>query len=89
MLTTGETENPPQTNEEILFVTIDLTVGFFVFAAIVGQFGSMITHMLLVRREFLGQAEAVKQYLVFHGMTIYEGESWRGLITCGKQRSRL
>ena len=68
MLTTGETENPPQTNEEILFVTIDLTVGFFVFAAIVGQFGSMITHMLLVRREFLGQAEAVKQYLVFHGI---------------------
>lgn len=68
MLTTGETENPPQTNEEILFVTIDLPVGFFVFAAIVGQFGSMITHMLLVRREFLGQAEAVKQYLVFQGI---------------------
>ena len=68
MLTTGETENPPQTNVELLFVTVDLTVGFLVFAAIVGQFGSMITHMLLVRREFLGQAEAVKKYLVFHGV---------------------
>lgn len=68
MLTTGETENPPQTNVELLFVTVDLTVGFLVFAAIVGQFGSMITHMLLVRREFLGQAEALKQYLVFHGI---------------------
>ena len=68
MLTTGETENPPHTNVELLFVTVDLTVGFLVFAAIVGQFGSMITHMLLVRREFLGQAEAVKQYLVFHGI---------------------
>ncbi|KAL9973765.1 hypothetical protein ACROYT_G020261 [Oculina patagonica] len=68
MLTTGETENPPQTDVELLFVIVDLTVGFLVFAAIVGQFGSMITHMLLVRREFLGQAEAVKQYLVFHGV---------------------
>ena len=68
MLTTGETENPPQTNVELLFVTVDLTVGFLVFAAIVGQFGSMITHVLHVRREFLGQAEAVKQYLVFHGV---------------------
>ena len=68
MLTTGETENPPQTNLELFFVTIDLTVGFLVFAAIVGQFGSMITHMLLVRREFLGQAEAVKQYMIFHGV---------------------
>ena len=68
MLTTGETENPPQTNLELFFVTTDLTVGFLVFAAIVGQFGSMITHMLLVRREFLGQAEAVKQYMVFHGV---------------------
>ena len=68
MLTTGETENPPQTNVELFFVTTDLTVGFLVFAAIVGQFGSMITHMLLVRREFLGQAEAVKQYMIFHGV---------------------
>lgn len=68
MLTTGETENPPQTNLELFFVTTDLTVGFLVFAAIVGQFGSMITHMLLVRREFLGQAEAVKQYMIFHGV---------------------
>lgn len=68
MLTTGETDNPPQTNAELFFVIVDLTVGFLVFAAIVGQFGSMITHMLLVRREFLGQAEAVKQYLVFHGI---------------------
>ena len=68
MLTTGETENPPQTNVELLFVTVDLTVGFLVFAAIVGQFGSMITHMLLVRREFLGQAEAVRQYMVFHAV---------------------
>lgn len=68
MLTKGETENPPQTNVELLFVTVDLTVGFLVFAAIVGQFGSMITHMLLVRREFLGQAEAVRQYMVFHAV---------------------
>ena len=68
MLTTGETENPPLTNLELFFVTTDLTVGFLVFAAIVGQFGSMITHMLLVRREFLGQAEAVKQYMIFHGV---------------------
>lgn len=68
MLTTGETENPPQTNLELFFVTTDLTVGFLVFAAIVGQFGSMITHMLVVRREFLGQAEAVKQYMIFHGV---------------------
>lgn len=68
MLTTGETENPPQTNLELFFVTTDLTVGFLVFAATVGQFGSMITHMLLVRREFLGQAEAVKQYMIFHGV---------------------
>lgn len=68
MLTTGETENPPHTNLELFFVTTDLTVGFLVFAAIVGQFGSMITHMLLVRREFLGQAEAVKQYMIFHGV---------------------
>lgn len=68
MLTTGETENPPQTNLELFFVTTDLTVGFLVFAAIVGQFGSMITHMLLVRREFLGQAEAIKQYMIFHGV---------------------
>ncbi|PFX19473.1 Cyclic nucleotide-gated olfactory channel [Stylophora pistillata] len=66
MLTTGETENPPQTDVELFFVTVDLTVGFLVFAAIVGQFGSMITHMLHVRREFLEQADAVKQYLVFH-----------------------
>lgn len=66
MLTTGETENPPQTDVELFFVTVDLTVGFLVFAAIVGQFGSMITHMLHVRREFLAQADAVKQYLVFH-----------------------
>ena len=28
----------------------------------------MITHVLLVRREFLGQAEAVKQYMIFHGV---------------------
>lgn len=68
MLTTGETENPPQTNLELFFVTTDLTVGFLVFAATVGQFGSMITHMLLDRREFLGQAEAVKQYMIFHGV---------------------
>ena len=68
MLTTGESESPPQTNSELLFVLVDLTVGFLVFAAIVGQFGSIIIHMMHSRREFLDQAEAIKRYMSFHGV---------------------
>ena len=69
MLTTGESENPPETNSELLFVLFDLTVGFLVFAAIVGQFGSIIIHMMHSRREFLDQAEAIKRYMEFHGVS--------------------
>ena len=68
MLTTGESENPPETNSELLFVLFDLTVGFLVFAAIVGQFGGIIIHMMHSRREFLDQAEAIKRYMEFHGV---------------------
>ena len=76
MLTTGESESPPQTNIELLFVLVDLTVGFLVFAAIVGQFGSIIIHMMHSRREFLDQAEAIKRYMEFHDV----GEDLQGRV---------
>ncbi|CAF3145276.1 unnamed protein product [Rotaria sp. Silwood2] len=56
---------PPKTNIETLFVTADFLTGVIVFAAIVGNIGSIITSMNAVRADFRQKVDQVKQYMTF------------------------
>lgn len=68
IMTTGENQNQPETNLELLFVIADILLGYLVFAALVGQFGSMITQSTTARREFNNHLEAIKRYMNFRGV---------------------
>jgi hypothetical protein len=51
LTTIGETPQPV-TDDEFLFTVIDFLVGVLIFATIVGNVGSMITHMNADRAQF-------------------------------------
>ena len=68
IMTTGENQNQPETDTELLFVIADILLGYLVFAALVGQFGSMITQSTTARREFNIHVEAIKRYMTFRGV---------------------
>jgi hypothetical protein len=63
MMITGENENPPETDVELLFVIVDLTLGYLIFAALVGQFGAILGQIMRARVDFLSDSETIKQYL--------------------------
>ncbi|XP_031554576.1 cyclic nucleotide-gated channel rod photoreceptor subunit alpha-like [Actinia tenebrosa] len=63
MMITGENENPPETNMELLFVIVDLTLGYLTFAALVGQFGAILGQIMRARVDFLSDSDTIKQYL--------------------------
>lgn len=63
MMITGENENPPETDIELLFVIVDLTLGYLTFAALVGQFGAILGQIMRARVDFLSDSETIKQYL--------------------------
>lgn len=63
MMITGENENPPETDMELLFVIVDLTMGYLIFAALIGQFGAILSQMMRARVEFQDDSETIKQYL--------------------------
>eukprot|EP00069_Balaena_mysticetus_P012604 bmy_21711T0 len=64
----GETP-PPVRDEEYLFVVLDFLVGVLIFATIVGNVGSMISHMNASRAEFQAKSDSVKQYMQFRKVT--------------------
>ncbi|EDO34633.1 predicted protein [Nematostella vectensis] len=66
MMITGESENPPETDMELLFVVADLTVGYLTFAALVGQFGAILGHIMRARVEFITHSNSIKQYMNNH-----------------------
>lgn len=78
IMTTGENLNQPETNLELLFVIADILLGYLVFAALVGQFGSMITQSTTARREFNNHVEAIKRYMNFRGV---EGDLKKRVIS--------
>lgn len=63
MMITGENENPPETDMELLFVIVDLTTGYLLFAALIGQFGAILSQIMRARVEFLDDSETIRQYL--------------------------
>ncbi|KFP86162.1 Cyclic nucleotide-gated olfactory channel, partial [Acanthisitta chloris] len=65
LTTIGETP-PPVTDEEYLFVIFDFLIGVLIFATIVGNVGSMISHMNATRTEFQAKTDAIKHYMQFH-----------------------
>jgi len=46
-------------------VVTDFLVGVLIFATIVGNIGSMITHMNAARAEFQDRLDSIKQYMEF------------------------
>lgn len=63
IMITGENENPPETDMELLFVIVDLTTGYLIFAALIGQFGAILSQIMRARVEFLDDSETIRQYL--------------------------
>ncbi|XP_029088126.1 cyclic nucleotide-gated cation channel alpha-3 isoform X1 [Monodon monoceros] len=68
LTTIGETP-PPVKDEEYLFVVLDFLVGVLIFATIVGNVGSMISHMNASQAEFQAKSDSVKQYMQFRKVT--------------------
>ncbi|XP_059973313.1 cyclic nucleotide-gated cation channel alpha-3 [Mesoplodon densirostris] len=68
LTTIGETP-PPVKDEEYLFVVLDFLMGVLIFATIVGNVGSMISHMNASRTEFQAKSDSVKQYMQFRKVT--------------------
>ncbi len=64
LTTIGEVPRPEK-DIEYLFVVIDFLCGVLIFATIVGNVGSMITHMNASRSEFQQTMDGVKQYMTF------------------------
>ena len=64
LTTIGETP-PPERNFEYIFVVADYLIGVLIFATIVGNIGSMITHMNAARAEFQDRMDSIKQYMEF------------------------
>eukprot|EP00057_Strongylocentrotus_purpuratus_P031422 XP_784539.2 PREDICTED: cyclic nucleotide-gated cation channel alpha-3 [Strongylocentrotus purpuratus] len=62
LTTIGETPKPV-TNAEHLFVVIDFLVGVLIFATIVGNVGSMISHMNASKADFQNRIDGVKHYM--------------------------
>uniref|UniRef100_T1IPJ9 Cyclic nucleotide-binding domain-containing protein n=1 Tax=Strigamia maritima TaxID=126957 RepID=T1IPJ9_STRMM len=62
LTTIGETPQPEK-DAEYIFVVCDFLVGVLVFATIVGNIGSMISHMNAARAEFQTRMDGVKQYM--------------------------
>ncbi|OXA53317.1 Cyclic nucleotide-gated cation channel subunit A [Folsomia candida] len=68
LTTIGEVP-PPEMDIEFIFVVSDFLVGVLIFATIVGNIGSMITHMNAARAEFQDKMDSIKQYMVFRKVT--------------------
>ncbi|CAG7722409.1 unnamed protein product [Allacma fusca] len=62
LTTIGETPQP-ESNVEFIFVVADYLIGVLIFATIVGNIGSMITHMNAARAEFQDKMDSIKQYM--------------------------
>lgn len=64
-LTTIGEMPPPVRDEEFVFVVFDFLIGVLIFAAIVGNVGSMISNMNATRAEFQARIDAIKHYMHF------------------------
>nr|XP_054754339.1 cyclic nucleotide-gated channel cone photoreceptor subunit alpha-like [Lytechinus pictus] len=62
LTTIGETPKPV-TDAEHLFVVVDFLVGVLIFATIVGNVGSMISHMNASKADFQNRIDGVKHYM--------------------------
>ncbi|XP_071496267.1 cyclic nucleotide-gated channel alpha-3-like [Diadema antillarum] len=62
LTTIGETPKPV-TDHEHLFVVVDFLVGVLIFATIVGNVGSMISHMNASKADFQNRIDGVKHYM--------------------------
>ncbi|CAH1791706.1 unnamed protein product, partial [Owenia fusiformis] len=62
LTTIGET-NTPETDMEYVFTGFTFLVGVFVFAAVVGNVGDVISNMNAARQEFQGRMDSVKFYM--------------------------
>ncbi|XP_022087663.1 cyclic nucleotide-gated channel rod photoreceptor subunit alpha-like isoform X1 [Acanthaster planci] len=62
LTTIGET-NPPYNDIEYVFTGITFLVGVFLFAAVVGNVGDVISNMNAARQEFTTKMDAIKFYM--------------------------
>ncbi|XP_070576616.1 cyclic nucleotide-gated channel rod photoreceptor subunit alpha-like isoform X2 [Ptychodera flava] len=62
LTTIGGTANP-ETNMEYMFTGVTFLIGVFVFAAVVGNVGDVISNMNAARAEFQSRMDAIKVYM--------------------------
>ncbi|KAL5255127.1 hypothetical protein ACHWQZ_G014532 [Mnemiopsis leidyi] len=65
-LTTIGGSSDPETNLEYLFTGLTFFNGVFVFAAVVGNVGDVISNMNAARTEFQAKVDDIKRYMVHH-----------------------
>ncbi|XP_052765880.1 cyclic nucleotide-gated cation channel alpha-3-like isoform X2 [Mya arenaria] len=62
-LTTIGERPPPETDMEFVFTGVTFLIGVFVFAAVVGNVGDVISNMNAARTEFQSRMDQIKSYL--------------------------
>ncbi|XP_060608225.1 cyclic nucleotide-gated channel rod photoreceptor subunit alpha-like [Ruditapes philippinarum] len=62
-LTTIGERPPPETDLEFVFTGLTFLIGVFVFAAVVGNVGDVISNMNAARTEFQSRMDQIKSYL--------------------------
>ncbi|WAR13762.1 CNGA3-like protein, partial [Mya arenaria] len=62
-LTTIGERPPPETDLEFVFTGVTFLIGVFVFAAVVGNVGDVISNMNAARTEFQSRMDQIKSYL--------------------------
>ncbi|XP_052781323.1 cyclic nucleotide-gated channel rod photoreceptor subunit alpha-like [Mya arenaria] len=62
-LTTIGERPPPETDLEFVFTGVTFLVGMFVFAAVVGNVGDVISNMNATRTEFQSRMDQIKSYM--------------------------
>ncbi|XP_033734316.1 cyclic nucleotide-gated cation channel alpha-3-like [Pecten maximus] len=63
ILTTIGERPPPQTNLEHVFTGLTFVIGVFIFAAVVGNVGDVISNLNASRQEFQSRMDQIKFYL--------------------------
>ncbi|OWF38602.1 cyclic nucleotide-gated channel rod photoreceptor subunit alpha-like isoform X2 [Mizuhopecten yessoensis] len=63
ILTTIGERPPPQTNLEHVFTGLTFVIGVFIFAAVVGNVGDVISNLNASRQEFQARMDQIKFYL--------------------------
>ncbi|XP_072023805.1 uncharacterized protein [Amphiura filiformis] len=62
-LTTIGGEGNPQTNAEYIFTGVTFLIGVFLFAAVVGNVGDVISNMNAARQDFIAKMDSIKVYM--------------------------